>query len=136
MSEKFYFPIPDNRIAYDCRACGYKCCKGGGFSIAGPEIDALFRLKPELRPFAYTEQGELGIQNKLALINFSQGCFLLRKDGSCEVEKSLGRTLKPWVCRLYPMNDVNRIGITSFLIFMFSEMASSAHSPFRARGGG
>jgi hypothetical protein len=128
MAESFYFPFPDGRIGYDCVACGFQCCKGHGFAATKTELEGLKSLRPEVEAFAFMGWGKLNAEPNREIPTFIPNCFFLQSDGQCEVEVTLGRPRKPWVCRLYPVNDIYRIG--SHYVFNFHVIGNGILCPF------
>jgi hypothetical protein len=43
-------------------------------------------------------------------VNYSPKCFFLRDDGLCTIEREHGRTMKPYICRTFPVNALSRAG--------------------------
>jgi len=107
-----YFPFADGALGYHCGECGYRCCRGAGFGATESELVQLSTHYPRLPMFVRPRREP---ENPLVgLVNFAPRCFFLKDDGHCRIEDEHGRTLKPYICRTFPANQLQRAGV--FLI--------------------
>ncbi|MDB4912369.1 MAG: hypothetical protein JWM95_13 [Gemmatimonadetes bacterium] len=103
-----YFPFASGRLAYDCVSCGAKCCRGHGFSMTnGVELVEQIKMRPSLPLFMDVLDRE-GKQWQVS--NCAPGCFFLSHDGRCGIQVSSGYDAKPETCRLFPFNNMMRVG--------------------------
>lgn len=104
-----YFSFADGALGYHCGECGFKCCKGHGFGATQTELVQLATHYPTLpmfvSPVREPEQPLVG------LVNFAPRCFFLKGDGLCRIEVDVGREAKPYVCRTFPANQLQRLGV-------------------------
>src|SRR5438477_5829436 len=109
---EFFFTFLDRSLAYDCVKCGQQCCRGYGLELDRTEIVRFARIEPRLAvllpPHAHLTHG---------MIESTDGCWMLQKDGWCHIETQLGRAAKPVTCRLFPFNKITTIGTTRFVDF-------------------
>jgi Fe-S-cluster containining protein len=101
-----YFAFPDGMLAYDCASCPAACCRGYG--IGGSlqnEMKKLLDLYPALGNLATSRSGDL-----IWLANPASGCFFLDSDNLCRLEKEHTKDLKPGMCRLFPFNQLSKMG--------------------------
>jgi hypothetical protein len=101
-----YFPFADGALGYHCVECGFQCCKGKGFGATREELVQLTRHYPTLAMFVAPMREPDA--PSVDLTNFSPRCFFLRDDGNCRVQVEHGRALKPYVCRTFPVNALQR----------------------------
>ncbi len=104
-----YFSFADGALGYHCRECGYRCCRGAGFGATRDELVQLSRRYPLLPMFVVPQRDPA--EPLVNLTNFSPSCFFLQGDGLCRVEVEHGRELKPYVCRAFPANQLQRSGV-------------------------
>jgi Fe-S-cluster containining protein len=100
-----FFTFHDRSLRYDCAACGSACCKGVGLALV-PEVELLSfaRLEPRLAT-------HLKFTSRLAEpLDCSTGCWMLREDGRCAIEETVGYAQKPAICRLFPYTRILRAG--------------------------
>jgi len=122
-----WFTFADGSLAYDCAACGQACCRGRGMALdAAREALPLLAREPALGPLVSASPGGLA-----GWADVTDGCWFLRDDGLCRIEKERGRAHKPATCRLFPFNRVFRVGTLRVVDF------NSVICPLRdARGTG
>jgi hypothetical protein len=51
----------------------------------------------------------------ITIQNFAPSCFFLEEDGRCRVHAEHGREAKPYICRLFPANQIERAGVLLFV---------------------
>ena len=99
-----HFAFADGAIGYDCVQCGSRCCKGLGFALGSAELVPLLAREPRFAPFLQPMRGAVHV------FDLEDGCWALADDGRCGVEQAHGRQAKPSTCRLFPVNQLMRIG--------------------------
>jgi hypothetical protein len=107
--ERVYFAFADGRFEYDCHTCGAKCCRGFGYTLnAGKELDAQLALRPAvvvfLRPTRTRDD------QSRQVLNCPPACFFLNEDNRCAIQATRGFEAKPETCRLFPFNQLRRVG--------------------------
>lgn len=102
-----YFAFANGRLVYDCIACGAKCCRGYGYMSAPPEMQLQLRMRRHLPVFVTAEADSAGT---FVVRNSAPGCFFLTTDGLCEIQSEHGFDAKPETCRLFPFNNLRRLG--------------------------
>lgn len=103
-----YFAFPDGVFHYVCRECTEMCCKGHGFGGSlNREFRSLFVVYPQLERLTLSRVGDTMI-----FATTTDGCMMLDTDNLCRIEKELGKSSKPNVCRLFPFNLFARVGQT------------------------
>jgi Fe-S-cluster containining protein len=103
-----HFTFADRRLGYDCHACGSACCRGFGYLFSGSrelaaQVDGraaltLFIDRPTASPHHFRVH------------NCPPACFFLDTDGRCNVQARHGYDAKPETCRLFPFNNISRVG--------------------------
>jgi len=93
---KIFIPFIDGLINYDCKACGYHCCKHGCVGVNAREKRIVLNKFPFLK-YSLVEK-----ENKLYFMRKFQGCLFLEKDGYCSIQKDHSYAVKPFVCRIHP----------------------------------
>jgi hypothetical protein len=112
-----YFAFPDGAFEYVCDGCLQSCCRiGGAIDILwSREGGKLLELYPEA---ASLVRGRVG-----PLVNLQMPlgrCHWFTDDGLCAIERDHGTALKPYVCRLFPFNDLFQAGGTLVVAPRFS----------------
>jgi hypothetical protein len=108
-----YFSFADGALGYDCDECGYRCCRGHGFGATRSELVQLSKHYPNLPMFVLPQRDPT--QPLVALQNFGPSCFFLGENGRCRIQNEHGRALKPYVCRVFPANQLQRSGVILFV---------------------
>src|SRR4051812_8482081 len=83
--DRTYFAFGDGRLAYDCAACGAKCCRGYGYSLAaGHELEAHLSSRPAIKVFleAPTSRSE----SNFRVHNCAPSCFFLDQRNLCSLQ--------------------------------------------------
>jgi len=107
-AEDVYFAFGAGRLSYDCVTCNAKCCRGWGYlTTAGKELGRQLELRPSLPLFV--EPTKESNPQHYTIGNCAPGCFFLSK-GLCEIHARYGYDAKPETCRLFPFNNLRRIG--------------------------
>ena len=115
LSDDVYFTFGDGRLKYDCHSCGAQCCRGQGYYLQhGTELETHTKARPAIRFFLEPVGGAPGSGYQVR--NCPPSCFFLDGDNLCSLHVSHGVTAKPETCRLFPFNNVFRLG--KFLIVM------------------
>lgn len=102
-----YFAFPSGRLTYDCQACGATCCRGRGYAVNGGD-ELLVQLSYRPRVALFMEQQSSN--GYTTVNNLSPACFFLDDDGRCNIHRTHGFDAKPEVCRLFPFNNLRRVG--------------------------
>jgi Fe-S-cluster containining protein len=103
-----HFAFPDGVFHYVCRECTEICCKGHGFGGSlDREFRSLFVVYPQLERLTLSRVGDT-----MVLATTPNGCVMLDSDNLCRIERELGKSSKPNVCRLFPFNVFARVGQT------------------------
>ncbi|MGQ0640965.1 MAG: YkgJ family cysteine cluster protein [Gemmatimonadaceae bacterium] len=104
-----YFAFASGRFAYDCVSCGAKCCRGFGYLVTDQkELSLQTQMRRHLPLFA-AETINNGIRHEY-IGNCQPGCFFLSADNRCEIHAEHGYSAKPETCRLFPFNNICRVG--------------------------
>jgi len=104
-----YFTFGDGRLAYDCVSCNAKCCRGFGYFVtAGPELARQVESRRSLPLFVAPRSADNPLQH--TMVNCAPACFFLSDSGLCEVHAQHGHAAKPETCRLFPFNNLRRVG--------------------------
>jgi Fe-S-cluster containining protein len=104
-----YFAFASGRLTYDCVTCNAKCCRGFGYlATVGNELQSQLRLRPSLPLFVEPTAGRDPQQYRIE--NCAPGCFFLSDGGLCDIHARYGYDAKPETCRLFPFNDLRRVG--------------------------
>lgn len=105
-----YFAFPSGRLSYDCVSCNATCCRGHGYELGSdPEIRQQLAMRRSLPLFLDRRSS---ISEGFAVSNCAPGCFFLLPDGRCEIHATAGHDAKPETCRLFPFNNLRRLGKT------------------------
>jgi Fe-S-cluster containining protein len=108
-----YFAFASGRLGYDCVSCGAKCCRAHGYEVlVGRELQQQLATHHALRFFL--DPCETGADQHFHARNFNPACFFLDGQGRCDLHVNHGFDAKPETCRLFPFNDLHRVG--DFLI--------------------
>jgi Fe-S-cluster containining protein len=108
-SANVYYAFGDGRFPYDCVSCNAKCCRGYGYlAAAGAEFDRQVNMRRTLPLFAAPAPDRGTAQFQIS--NCAPGCFFLSDDGRCEIHATAGFDAKPETCRLFPFNNLRRLG--------------------------
>ncbi|MBW2735478.1 MAG: YkgJ family cysteine cluster protein, partial [Deltaproteobacteria bacterium] len=102
------FTFADGRLAYDCQRCGSRCCQLDGFALPSTELRVLLQHYPTLALFTRATR----TADFHALRGVGGGCPLLEEDGQCRAHHQLGYAAKPYVCKIYPANQLYLLGET------------------------
>jgi len=103
------FAFASGRLAYDCARCGAKCCRGYGYAASSTgELAYQLSVSPHLALFV---DGSISHSTRqLHVLNSPSGCCFLQENGMCGVQVRGGYGVKPETCRLFPFNDLLRLG--------------------------
>lgn len=102
-----YFAFADGCYSFDCVQCDAQCCRGHGYVVqGGREFDAHLLKSPNVRFFAERCDAE----NHYNAQNYRPACFFLTADGGCSIHRDWGYESKPHTCRLFPFNNIVRVG--------------------------
>lgn len=96
MSKKIFVPFIDGILNYDCRECGYSCCKYGAITLKEKEKKILLKEHAYLRYF-FSQR-----TNKLYTLTKYPDCWFLENSGLCHIQKKYGYGHKPLICRVHP----------------------------------
>lgn len=102
------FTFADGRLAHDCQRCGGRCCQLDGFALPTSELKTLLEHDPTLALFARATR----TAQFYALRGIGGRCPMLEDDGLCRAHGQLGYAAKPYVCKLYPANQLYLLGET------------------------
>lgn len=102
-----FLAFPDGVYHYVCAECTAICCRGHGFSVLKKEVPVLLTRYPAMESLAHGRAGSVVTMSTIA-----NNCFFLDTDNLCRIEKDLGRSDKPSLCKLFPFNAYRRIGRT------------------------
>jgi hypothetical protein len=108
-----YFSFADGALGYDCDECGYRCCRGASFGATQSEMVQLGKHYPRLPMFVQPQRDPN--EPLVGLQNFAPSCFFLGDNGHCRIQTEHGRALKPYVCRVFPANQLQRSGVILFV---------------------
>jgi len=100
-----YFAFASGRFAYDCHSCGAQCCRGHGY-LAHPAKELKYQLERKSLPL-FLDADASGL---LRVRNAAPACFFLSNDNRCEIHAVHGYAAKPETCRLFPFNQICRLG--------------------------
>ena len=101
-----FFTFADRTLKYDCPSCGSFCCKGKGVALeAREEVVRFARLEPRMASLVYPLNARFA-----QVMDVTDGCWMLKPDGLCEIELRHGYAAKPHTCRLFPFNRIFRVG--------------------------
>jgi Putative zinc- or iron-chelating domain len=103
-----YFTFASGRLNYDCVTCNAKCCRGFGYLVTRPEMQRQLELRPSLPLFVDRSGQHEGAPYHIG--NCAPSCFFLTEAGRCEIHSRLGYAAKPETCRLFPFNNLRRVG--------------------------
>jgi hypothetical protein len=105
--EDVYFAFGSGRLKYDCVTCGSQCCRGNGFILSGNhQLKRRLMERPQLGLFLTQGAGE----SQFVVRNCPPACFFLTQTGQCGIHANEGYDAKPELCRLFPFNDMRRVG--------------------------
>lgn len=105
--ENVYFAFGSGRLTYDCQSCGAVCCRGHGYFLEdGPPLHE--QLRRRLLPLFATVAG--APSRGVIVHNAAPGCFFLDGQGRCQIHVESGYERKPETCRLFPFNQLYRLG--------------------------
>lgn len=107
-----FFTFLDGALRYDCPTCGQACCRGKGMALDARELVPLLVREPRLAPLVTSAPSGLA-----GWADVTDGCWFLRDDGWCRIEKEHGRDAKPTTCKLFPFNRVFRAGAVRVIDF-------------------
>ena len=108
-----YFAFASGRLGYDCVSCGAKCCRAHGYEVL-VERELQQHLATQHAVRFFLDPCEAGADNHVHARNFNPACFFLDGHGRCGLHVDRGFAAKPETCRLFPFNDLHRVG--EFLI--------------------
>lgn len=109
LAEDVYFAFATGRFDYDCVTCNAKCCRGHGYlTSVGKELVSQMKMRAGLPLFLEATSGQQAHQYEVR--NCSPGCFFLSENGLCDVHATHGYDAKPETCRLFPFNNIIRVG--------------------------
>ena len=94
--DKIFIPFIDGTLDYDCRECGYSCCRMGTMVLNDKAKKVLLKKHPFLKYFFYTKS------DKLYTIMKYPRCWFFERDGTCYIQKKYGYSCKPIDGRLHP----------------------------------
>jgi len=103
-----YFAFGSGLLAYDCVSCGAKCCRGFSYKSIASEPARQIDMRRALPVFVKPVPEHASSQH--AIGNYAPGCFFLSNDGRCEIHAEHGYDAKPETCRLFPFNNLRRLG--------------------------
>jgi Fe-S-cluster containining protein len=107
-ADRVYLAFPNGRFAYDCIACGAKCCRGSGYEVlAGAELDWQLGTQHAVRFFL--DPCDSGADDHFHARNWKPSCFFLDRQGLCTIQTQHGFDAKPETCRLFPFNNLRRV---------------------------
>ncbi len=107
--DKVYFAFASGRLKYDCATCKAQCCRGHGYMVQiGHELQEQVDARPDMRFFV--ELGRVGAIKSYHVRNCPPACFFLNDTGHCDIHVKSGYAAKPETCRLFPFNDLCRVG--------------------------
>lgn len=95
---KIFIPFLDKILNYDCKECGYDCCRGGNIIMDAKEKRKLLAHYPFLRYF-FTQQTK-----KIYGLRKFPRCWFLERSGLCYIQKKFGYSFKPLICKLHPFS--------------------------------
>ena len=110
--QNVYFAFADGRLSYDCISCGAQCCRGKGYllNIETPtELHAQLKETPDLHIFFKFDASKIN-SSALGVFNMEPECFFLTQDNTCRIHQNMGYEAKPETCRLFPFNNIIRVG--------------------------
>jgi Fe-S-cluster containining protein len=108
-ADRVYFAFASGRFDYDCRSCGAQCCRGHGYELqVGPELQAHLATAPAVRFFL--DRCDAEAERHYHVRNCAPGCFFLTDEGECGIQLTHGYDAKPETCRLFPFNQLARVG--------------------------
>lgn len=105
---RIVFTFADQRLAHDCQRCGDRCCGLDGFALPTEELLPLLEHEPDLALFARATR----TSDYHALRGVGGRCPALRAEGGCRIHARFGYAAKPYVCKLYPANQLYQLGET------------------------
>ena len=101
-----FFTFPDRALKYHCPSCGSFCCKGNGVALeAREEVVRFARIEPRMAALIYPFDSRFA-----QVLDVTDGCWMLKPDGLCEIEVEHGYAAKPHTCRLFPFNRIFQVG--------------------------
>lgn len=99
-SVRLYIPFISERIGYDCRACGARCCGAGHLRMTARERRAVLSAQPRLALMVVDHDAG---NDSATYAKLGPRCWFSSTDGRCELERTMGRGAKPHTCRSHPV---------------------------------
>ena len=93
---KIFIPFLEGTLNYNCKECGYQCCKGGAIKLNAKQKAMILHDYPFLKYFFLEETKET------YRLRIHPKCWFLNNNGACDIEQKHGYHSKPFVCRLFP----------------------------------
>jgi hypothetical protein len=108
LAEDVYFPFASGRFRYDCVSCKAQCCRGHGYFMRiGEELRTQLKRRPQVGFFLTERPRATG---QVLMRNCPPGCFFLNEQNLCGIQAESGYDSKPETCRLFPFNQIRRVG--------------------------
>jgi hypothetical protein len=104
-----YVSFASGRFRYDCARCRAACCRGCGYYLqVGRELRAHLAARPSVRFFL--DRPDRIARGYYRVRNSMPSCFFLDERERCEIHARFGYDAKPETCRLFPFNNLRRVG--------------------------